>query len=452
MAKSIIDIEINDGPWKAFQAQVKQHQQILSKMPAQWGAVGQSVGKVTGAAAKMVAAIKETANQFKNADTHLGKMVVMLKTSDRLVSGLARNTLKVARNLQEATRSLLSWGSILGVVSGVLGAGGLFGIARMASTVSMGQASALQTGSTLGGAKAAEAAFGQLLGGPGGVQNLLSRMAKEKESGGLMFRRLGMTEQQFVGKAPTDILGPFLEALKSAYIKAPKGMEAKAMETLAPGLDFGLIKQLSQTNLSSLEAFYQTQKRQLDLSNAVQNSWSNLNRTLDAAGTQLENTFVKALTPLTPALIEFSKSLNKAIATLMASPFVKTVIAGAGKGLETFAKYIGSDEFSKDLKSFIDELKKVGAAIKDTADFLHKIFGEDKTAMRSQTEAESIAQDRARLQRFQEERAGKVPPIGGQHLGALTPQRFDINVQMFDAAGNKQTAQAWATSAFGKIA
>ncbi|HET8687476.1 MAG TPA: hypothetical protein VFM18_12550, partial [Methanosarcina sp.] len=192
--KSIIDIELNDSAWKSFQAQVKAHQEVLKKMPAQWGAVGQSVQKATGAAAKLVATMKDNAKQWKDADTFSKKLVLSLKSADRLATSLAKSTQTMARNLKDATKSLLSWGTVMGLISGVLGAGGLFGIARMASSASAGTATALQTGSTFGGAKAAEIAYGQLLGGAGGVESILARMAKEKESGGLMFRRLGMTE------------------------------------------------------------------------------------------------------------------------------------------------------------------------------------------------------------------------------------------------------------------
>lgn len=423
-------------------------------MPAQWGAVGQSVQKATGAAAKLVATMKDNAKQWKDADTFSKKLVLSLKSADRLATSLAKSTQTMARNLKDATKSLLSWGTVMGLISGVLGAGGLFGIARMASSASAGTATALQTGSTFGGAKAAEIAYGQLLGGAGGVESILARMAKEKESGGLMFRRLGMTEEQFKGKAPTDILGTFLESLKTAYLKAPKGAEAKAMETLAPGIDFGVIKQLSQTNLSTLETFYQAKKRELDLSRSVQDRWMSLDRTLDAAGTKLKNTFINALTPLTPALERFSKSINKAIDTILSSPMIKGMITGAGKGLETFARYLGSEDFSNDLKSFIEELKKIGQAMADTAQFLHSIFGdteedrkkaENKAAdVRAMLEATSPA-GKAKAER---EAAARKQVSGG-------PQKFSFahehKITIMDSSGDNKVAQTQAVGAFGNI-
>ncbi|HET8686130.1 MAG TPA: hypothetical protein VFM18_05625, partial [Methanosarcina sp.] len=223
--------------------------------------------------------------------------------------------------------------------------------------------------------------------------------------------------------------------------------------TKETGIDFGTIKQLSETNLKALEVWYESKKKELDLSKSVQEQWASLDRTLDAAGTKLQNTFINALTPLTPALKNFSEGLNKALATLMGHPMVKEMIKGAGKGLEDFSKYLTTD-FPKDLKSFIEELKKIGQAMADTAQFLHSIFGdteadrkkaENKAAdIRSMLEATSPA-GKAKAER---EAAARKQVSGG-------PQKFSFahehKITIMDSSGDNKVAQTQAAGAFGNI-
>jgi len=385
MAKSIIEIEIQDGQWKKFSEQVKGYQEELKKMPGQWGAVGKSLATVQGVGAKFLATIKENAKQFKEANTPAGKMILALKASDRMASSLARNTLTVARNMKDATKSLLSWGSIMGLISGVLGAGGLFGIARMAASVSTGQSNAMRSGSTYGGSKAAGIAYSQLLGGEGGVQSLLEKMRESQGKGGFMFGAAGMSQDQWKGKEASDILPAYLAAVKKIYESAPESAQQLVREQRAPDIEAGAFVQLSKTNLDQLEKTYESNKRALELSQGTQDAYANFSRQLDSAGEKIQNVFVKGLTPLIPGLTKLSDAVVEAIATIMGSDFMKGLIKGSGKAIDDFAKYL-TTEFPADLKSFIEELQKIGKAMQDTAAFLSKWLGENPAMKAGQEE------------------------------------------------------------------
>ena len=200
-ARSIIDVEINDSAWKKFSKQVEEHRKTVKSLPGQWGAVGKAMEGGVNAATKFVARIKEGAQQFRDASTFAGKTTLALKASDRMASSLARHTKNVAVNLKDATKSLLSWAGVMGLISGVLGAGGLFGIARMAQDVSAGQRSAMRSGSCLRRNEGGRYRLRSNLGGEGGVQALLERIAAEKESGGVMFRRVGMGRREMEGQS-----------------------------------------------------------------------------------------------------------------------------------------------------------------------------------------------------------------------------------------------------------
>ena len=71
-AKSIIQVEVDDSSWKAFNKSVENHQKNLAKMPSQWSAVGKSINRGVDASAKFTAGIKNAAKKFKDASTMSG--------------------------------------------------------------------------------------------------------------------------------------------------------------------------------------------------------------------------------------------------------------------------------------------------------------------------------------------------------------------------------------------
>lgn len=449
MAKAIIDVEINDSAWKTFNKQVENHRKTLKSLPGEWGAVGKSIQKVANSGAKFTASIQNQVKAFKQANTLAGKLTVTLKASDRITTSLARNTMNFARHIKNATRSILSWGSIMGLFSGLLGAGGLFGIARLASHISSGAAGAMGSGSSYGGEKAAEISYGQALGGSGGVQSLLNKIAQEQHSGGIMFGRLGMGRGQWQGKQASDVLGPLLEAMQHAYRNAPKGAEKQAMETIAPGMDFNTLMRINAMNISSLEQQYKGRKRELELSSGTQSAYQRFERALDSAGEKLQNLIANAIVPLLPALEMFTRGLLKAVGMILRNPMIKGMVAGAGKALEAGAAYIMSDQFSADFHSFMDSIMKIGDAAVATANFINKWLGSD-----AETKTNGANQMRGYL--GTNSFSGTLMPVvpGGGREGGNAAQFFhnkvDVQVNIHQPAGANLVTGAQAVAVRGK--
>ena len=449
MAKAIIDVEINDSAWKTFNKQVEAHRKALAQMPGEWGAVGKAVQKVVNSGAKFTATIQAQVKAFKQANTLAGKLTVTLKASDRITTSLARNTMNFARHIKDATRSILSWGSIMGLFSGLLGAGGLFGIARLASHISSGAAGAMGSGSSYGGEKSAEISYGQVLGGSGGVQSLLNRIAQEQHSGGVMFGRLGMGRSQWQGKQASDVLGPLLEAMQHAYRNAPKGAEKQAMEALAPGMDFNTLMRINAMNIGSLQQQYTARKRELELSSGTQSAYQRFERALDSAGEKLQNLIANAIVPLLPALEQFTRGLLKAIGMILHNPMIKGLVAGAGKALEAGAAYVLSDQFSSDFKSFMATMVKIGDAVVTTAEFLNKWLGSDSTPA---TNGANQMQGFLGSNSFGGTLMPVIPGGGreGGNAGQFIHNKVDVQVNIHQPAGANLITGAQAVAARGR--
>ena len=444
MAKAIVDIEIRDGAWKSFNKQFEDHRAKLRNLPGQWGSIGKSINKAQGAAAKFVAKISNQAGAFKKANTFAAKLTLSIKASDRVASSLAKHRFKIAGNIKNATKSLLGWGAIMGLFSGLLGAGGLFGISRMAQSVSAGQSSARRTGSTYGGAQAAKNVYGQLL-GEGGVQSLLETMQREKASGGMMFRKVGMEENEWRTKSPAQLLAPFLEALKKKIESLPAESRALSAPLFAPeGMqDYGTISELMATNLDSLKTQMESEQKALDLSKSTQQAWADFVRDLKSAGVRIENIFAEALVPLKPALATFSKGLTNAIGVVMKSPAIKGLVSGTGEMLQKGANYLVSDQFSKDFKSFIEEMRQIGKAISSTAELLNNLFGDSEP---KEVGWDKLSEkDTAGLVRDTPiERARRSGYQGESALGKAF--KFDFNIKVDTPAGSSIVNQALAVS------
>ncbi len=383
---AVVKLDIDDSKLKLVTKQLVENEKKLQAMPGQWGKVGQSIGKVTGAGEKFVKAVAKTSEQFLNANTATQKLVIGLKAADRTVSSLGRGTMTVARNLKDATKSLLSWAGVMGLISGVLGAGGLFGITRMAESVSTGQTQSKRTGSTYGEEKAASIAYGNLI----NVQSVLEQINRARQSGGLIngkpvFQQAGLKNTDWQGKSSAEILPKYLEAIQNKFTELSK--KSGGLQGLASGatglediVDFGTLTQLANMRngeLETMQSIYQARKKELDLSEGTQNAWANFSKQLQAAGEKLENVFVKSLVTLTPALGKFSEAMVNAVGNLMKSGFVKNLVSGAGKELNKVSTYLSSDEFSQDLKNFLTELQKIGDTMLNIAHFMEKWFGSE---------------------------------------------------------------------------
>lgn len=375
-AKSVISVEIEGSQWDAHVKAFKKYQSDLAQTKFQWGAIGKTINSAATSSKQLWGNIKAVKNDFAAIQTSTGKIVVGLKAADRTVSALARGTLAVARNLKDATLSLLKWGSLTSLFSGLLGAGGLFGISRMAQSVTSGQSQSQRTGSTYGETKAAEAAYGNVI----NVQSVLEKINQARLSGGMIdgnpiFQKLGMKNWQ--NKSSAEILPEFLAASKRMFADLQKSTGGRAgLATGGMGLEsilgLGEYTQLQKTDLDQKKQIYAANKRQLDLSESTQNAWVRFTQQLQIAGDMIHKVFATSLVGLAGPLGELSKSLAKAVGIVMNSKFVKAGITGAGKGLETFANYLSGEQFPKDFQKLMDGLAKFGDAMMNAAEFINK--------------------------------------------------------------------------------
>jgi hypothetical protein len=388
MAKSIIEIEVKDGAFKSFARQIDAHQEKLKTMPGQWGAVGKSISAVSGAAAKFSARIEVTANAIQKSETRAGKLALTLKAADRTLSSMARGSSAFLRNIKESTSSILSWLPIMGLVSGVLGAGGLFGMARLASSAAQGSQEAKGLGSSYGKTKSAAIAY-QGMGSEADVKALQAQIMESKFGTGEFLMRLGMERKDFEGKDTADLLAPVLKAIQERFKEAPAGEagKAQAMEQFAPGVSMDKILRIVKMNVGALEKEYKGKAEELELSAGEQDAWSKFNLYLGYFNEKFENIFHHALSgEVLTSLQKFGSAIIKATDTIVNSKFFKGLISGAAKGLESFSGYLTDGRFENDFTKFAERMEAIANALAYIADAIGDWFGskEDDRIKRQQ--------------------------------------------------------------------
>ena len=159
--RSVIDIEVNDSEFQRFQQMFAAYSSTLQQTPNLWRRAAQGAGATANAA-------QSAANSAHAQAGALGQVIVLqtqvtqhANAQASAWSRMARSASGFANHIADATRSLLRWGALTGLISGILGAGGLYGIDRLAVSAGNQRSQALGLGTKPGETRAWETQFGE---------------------------------------------------------------------------------------------------------------------------------------------------------------------------------------------------------------------------------------------------------------------------------------------------
>lgn len=370
MRKAIVDVEVNDEKFREFQALYEKYAQALSKMPGQWAKVGTEVKEHrTGFEAIAAALLAQNDMMAKRLRAERDENRIVRNTA-HWWSNMARSSRTITSNVIDATKSLLKWSGIFGAVGGLLGGGGLWGIDRLAYGVGATRRTALGQDVTYGEQKAFDLNFGRVLesGFLSNVNNALHDVTKRFALYGG-----GLSEQDLAGKNTAEVASLLLPALKRLADQSPANQLAQVLQ--ARGLDQLLslqeFQRLRATPASELESYlksYSRDRRELGIGTNAQLAWQNFSVQMSRAGQNIETVFVRDLTKVIPGLNQLSESVARAISAFLGSKNFQKWMDELGPGIEKFAKYIGGDDFQKDVKSFADGIgtlaEKIAAGLR----------------------------------------------------------------------------------------
>ncbi|ECH0883040.1 hypothetical protein FPD60_22700 [Salmonella enterica subsp. enterica] len=389
-AKSIVEIDVQDEKFQSFLEKFNEYQKSLSELPEQWRGAVHGLGEaaketervrdgtegITKAFADGVAALASVNDGLDRLNGNLEK-ATKTQTEFNKKSGGARNFLNkaskdaksLAGHIKDATTSLLSWGTVLGLFSGLAGAGGLWGLNHLAGNASAQRFTAMGLGTTAGGLNSTAVDFQKALGNPVGTLGAI-RDAQLDLSKRWQFRAMGVDNPD---RDPAELLPEMIKAARDIFVRngsTQQGAEAYGLTNYFTLDDLNRFKKMSDEEIDAMAKQAQQDARRLQLTDQQLRQWQDFNIQLDRSKVSIGNTFIRGLAPLAPELGKLSDAFSGAIETVLKSPELGKWIDGLSDGIRRFGNYLASPEFQKDVEAFISGVERLGRVIGKVIDWI----------------------------------------------------------------------------------
>lgn len=375
--RSVIDVDVNDEAFKGFKDLFDKYQAQLAKMPGQWGAMGKEAKGMRGSFEAVAAALMAQSEQVRRLVKTEKESTEQARVQDKYWTRMQRATHAIADNIARTTKDLLKWTALTSVFSGLAGAGGLWGIDRLALGVGAGRRTAAGLGMSFGEERAFSLNYGRLI-DPGrflsSVSDIMADPTKQ-----LPLAALGITQRDMAGGTAATAVA-VLNRVKEWVDKTdPRTMGALAGAMHLGDLGFSTedlrrLRATTPAEFAGIRNQYTRDASALNLGAGTQRQWQDFAVQMSRAGQMIENVFVRGLSPLVPGLTRLSSAFADATRILLGSPTVKSWMKGAGEGLETFARYVGTPKFKQDVETFAAGLGVLASKIAD----LVRLFAPDQ--------------------------------------------------------------------------
>lgn len=383
VAKSIVDIDVNDDKFVAFMERFREYQSALDDLPEAWRVAAVGIGesskqteKAKGEAKELGAEFNAVAEAILTINSGIDRLNTNLEDSKkkqdefnkstRSAKGFLNDATKDAKSLaghiKEATASLLSWGGIVGIFTGVLGVGGLFGINRLAATTGAQRFTSLGLGTSIGALDSTAINYQKALGNPAGTLGAIrdSQMDLSKR---WTFQAMGINNPD---QDPAKLLPQMIRNARDIFVQngsTLQGAQAHGLTNFFTLDDLNRFKNMSDEEITAMEKRAQQDARMLQISDQQARQWQDFNVQLDYSSQSIRNTFVRGLGPLTPQLSKLSDALSGAIDTVLKSPELGKWIDALAGGIERFGNYLASPTFKSDVESFMSGVQRLGRVI-----------------------------------------------------------------------------------------
>ncbi len=383
VAKSIVDIDVNDDKFVAFMERFREYQSALDDLPEAWRVAAVGIGESSKQTEKAKGETKELGAEFNavaeailTINSGIDRLNTNLEDSKKkqdefnkstrsakgFLSDATKDAKSLAGHIKEATASLLSWGGIVGIFTGVLGVGGLFGINRLAATTGAQRFTSLGLGTSIGALDSTAINYQKALGNPAGTLGAIrdSQMDLSKR---WTFQAMGINNPD---QDPAKLLPQMIRNARDIFVQSGstlQGAQAHGLTNFFTLDDLNRFKNMSDEEITAMEKRAQQDARMLQITDQQARQWHDFNVQLDYSSQSIRNTFVRGLGPLTPQLSKLSDALSGAIDTVLKSPELGKWIDGLARGIERFGNYLSSPEFTSDVLSFMDGVKRLGQSV-----------------------------------------------------------------------------------------
>ena len=326
--KSVIEIDVLDEKFKAFQAAFEKYKKSVDEQSKKWKEFNKTISEA-----------EKRQKDFNKA----------LQDGGQALKGAVVSTASIASNMASAAVSAAKWMAYSAVAGG-------FGLGALASSASNLRREATGYGVSTGQLRAA-----RTYGEPyiGGIEGML---------GNIQTLQTTLTEQYKVGILGGDLnknayqnLIPALQRIREAKTQSG-GMIDVAMNTI-PGIKDVASQEQVQTIWNMTPEEYKEMMQSLQkgdqrfsIDDANYQAWRKFWTSIVAVGNDIQDKLIVSLSKLTPFLIELTEAVGEAITSFLKSDELK-------QGLQEFTDYLKSDDGKQALRDFFVAIKMISQAI-----------------------------------------------------------------------------------------
>ena len=200
------------------------------------------------------------------------------------------------------------------------------------------------------------------------LQNVANARSDFRSPAYIGLRSAGLSSQYISKHDAGDVSVAFLHAMERRL----SGVRPEALGSTAEALKFTSVLSMddirryhnaSPEERAKQDQEYQKDKKNLDVVDEVTRKWQDLQTQLSRAGTQIENIFVTGLAKLADPISKLSSAFSDLAKSFFDSSAIKEGLSNLAEGVESFAKYIGTQDFKDNMKAFADGIGDIAHAI-----------------------------------------------------------------------------------------
>ena len=288
---------------------------------------------------------------------------------ERTWASVSKHIKTISGNIVSATRSLLRWVEIGGIISGLFGIGSLWGLDRLANAAGNMRRSVLGQNITPGEQRAFTTTYSRLFSDPGQFLGAVNAAMHDRTQR-IGLYGAGLSENVMRGKDTGQVADLLITAIGKIADATPDDMMAQVLKAMHIDQfvtleDFERIKATPPAERAEYQKEYQDRQEKLKLSDEELKAWQKLQNQLHFVGVEIEHSLIRALKPLAPHLEALSKAFVGMFTTLLKNPAVAHWIDEVAAALNTFAIYVGKPEFEQDVNKLVTHVGRIAKSLGD---------------------------------------------------------------------------------------
>ncbi|MFA9204839.1 MAG: lytic transglycosylase domain-containing protein [Bacteroidia bacterium] len=374
MPKSIFEVEVNDAALDRLVAKMKKFTDAQERAPKAWRKLGEDARKFGETIDENAKRTERARKEQERTNSALGRGAGAARGFSTEMGKAAASTGQVLRHAVGITHQLFRWASLGGIASGLLGAGSLWGLGRMAEGAGQVRRTSQGLGLVGGQLQAFQTNYAKAV----DPRELLGNIQASRNDPNRQWAFHSMGMGDFAGRSNFDLATSSLIQAKRIFEEGGKNTqyaEARGLTNFFSIEDLQRLSTMTDEEIHAMQRRAQQDEVSFRVSDRLRQSWQALATQFERAATTIESGFLRVLGPLAPELEKLSEAFVKAVGDIATTERIRDAITFVADGIKAGAAYLTSDKFKEDMKAFGDGIEDIWKAIQRVVRWINGVFG-----------------------------------------------------------------------------